>query len=144
MDPLQLTKQYSAQVRRDRELLSANALSIELEAHQVPGTRLILQAEIEQGQLKALGYKIRSCAIGHAALGILLQYAQGLTLEKLNLAQQQLEAILAGELSETSQLIFPELALFASAITLTERHPVAVLPFSALRQLFQLAAEGEK
>ena len=136
LDPLELTKRYSAQVRRDKTLTSEHALHIQLEAPEVPGTYLHLDAEFHHHQLQALGYKIRSCAIGHASLGILLQYAQGMTLTQLQQARQQLDAILTARSKPSEPFIWPELALFFSAVTLIERHPVALLPFEALRQLF--------
>lgn len=146
INALQLTKHYAAQVRRDKILTLEppnSLLRTELQVPDVPGTQLTLEAHIVKGKLQALGYRIRSCSLGQAALGILLQYHQGLTLAQLTQAQQQLTDVLAGTLTDVSQLIWPELALFADAVTLTERHPVALLPFNGLIQLFTQAQTQE-
>ncbi len=130
-------KRYITQVRRDRRLSGANVRTTTVYSRQLCGSRLTLDAVIEAGKVKELGYRVRACSLGQATTAIVCERAPGMTAEQLRAVQAQLERILKDDAPPDSELIWPELAIFQHAAFMPSRHDSALLPFRALQQIFE-------
>lgn len=128
----QVLKQYSAEVRRDRRLKVPPADSVTVYS-PLCGSRLELDAHIEGGRVRELGYKVRSCSLGQATTAIVARHAPGLDAATLRRVADQLRAILTGQSTDCD---WPELEVFALIKGVPSRHGSALLPFQALEQLF--------
>lgn len=134
----QALKQCVGRVRRDRRLPSPPALSAT--AHSPTcGSSVTLDAVIEDGVIRELGHRVRACSLGQAATAMLLDHAEGLTAERAAKIRAQLQALLRDGQGHCD---WPEFEAFAHASQMPARHGSALLPFDALEQLFQLAAQG--
>ncbi len=135
----QVLKQYSAEVRRDRRLKVPPSDSVTVHS-PLCGSRLELDAHIEAGHVRELGYKVRSCSLGQATTAILARRAPGLDAATLQHVTDQLQAILSGQ---STHCDWPELEVFALIKDVPSRHGSALLPFQALEQLFARARDGD-
>lgn len=130
-------KRYIAQVRRDRRLSGDNVRTATVHSRQLCGSRLTLDAIIESGEIKELGYRVRACSLGQATTAIVCEHASGLTAGDVQAVQAQLERILKNDLPPNDSLIWPELTIFQHAATMPSRHDSALLPFRALQEIFE-------
>ncbi|WP_100640699.1 iron-sulfur cluster assembly scaffold protein [Marinobacter salexigens] len=129
-------KRYITKVRRDRRLSGENVRTTTVHSRQLCGSRLTLDAVIEAGRVKELGFRVRACSLGQATTAIVYQRAQGLNAGDVQVVQSQLEQILNNHLPSKDTLIWPELAIFQHAASMPSRHDSALLPFRALQELF--------
>ena len=130
-------KAYVDVVRRDRRLSGANVDSVSVRS-PVCGSDLTLDAVIEGGRVRKLGWRVRACSLGQAATAIVIQHLDDLEAEQVARIGEQLEAILKGR-RDTAD--WPELEIFAFARDIPTRHGSAMLPFKALGQLFERAKQ---
>lgn len=131
----QTLKQYSIEVRRDKRLAVPPAHFVTVHSPQC-GSRLTLDARIENERICEIGYKVRACSLGQATTAIVARRAPGLDAGALQRVARQLRAILAGTGDKCD---WPELEVFASARDMPSRHGSALLPFDALQKLFDRA-----
>ncbi|MCL1481412.1 hypothetical protein MIH18_22075 [Marinobacter sp. M3C] len=136
-------KRYITQVRRDRRLSGPNVRTTTVHSRQLCGSRLTLDAIIEENRIKKLGYQVRACSLGQATTAIVYERAPGMTAEKLQSVQSQLEQILKNDVPPQNALIWPELAIFQHAAFMPSRHDSALLPFRALQEIFSKERHGE-
>lgn len=129
-------KHLTPRVRADRRLAVPPALSVEVSSPEC-GSRLTLDAIIEHGRVRELGYRVRACSLGQATTAVVLRHVPGLTRAELLRVRGQFEALLR---SGAGHCDWPELEVFAPASDIPNRHGSALLPFEALEQLFALAA----
>ena len=142
-DSLTAFRNYASSVRRDRRLSGADVRTLTLTSQLESQDSVTLDARIVQGVVTELGYRIRACSLAQASTGILVARTPGLTAASLMAAQHALELILQDNPPNESTLIWPELLVLQSAAGMPERHEVALLPFYALQQLFNLD-EGQE
>ncbi|MCB1623070.1 MAG: iron-sulfur cluster assembly scaffold protein [Pseudomonadales bacterium] len=135
-DFLAMLKCYSAQVRRDRRLVAEDVLTSTVQSPRLCGSRLTLDAVIEAGRVRALGYRVRACSLGQATTAIAAERVVGMNANDLQAVQDEMERILAGEVPDEDVLIWPELAIFQHSAGMPARHGSALLPFLALQELF--------
>lgn len=128
-------KHHTQKVRRDRRLPVPPADSVTVHSRQC-GSQITLDAEIESGILKDIGYRVRACSLGQATTAIVAEHAQGLDAATARRIGKQLEGILAGE---NTHCDWPELEIFALIKDAPTRHGSALLPFQALEKLFERA-----
>ncbi|HMN21851.1 MAG TPA: hypothetical protein PKA16_10725 [Ottowia sp.] len=126
-------KHLTPRVRQDHRLPVPPARSVEVSSPEC-GSRLTLDAIIEQGRVRELGYQVRACSLGQATTAILAQHAPGLTRAELQRVRGQFEALLR---TGAGHCDWPELDVFAPASDIPNRHASALLPFKALDRLFQ-------
>ncbi|HLR16764.1 MAG TPA: hypothetical protein VK099_02735 [Alcanivoracaceae bacterium] len=139
LNPTEFTaalKEYRAYVRQQKRLSGEHVRTTTVHSRQLCGSQLTLDAHIEQGTVKALGFSIQACSLGQASTAIVLQRAAGLTKEEIQQAAEQLDTLLIGQWPEQA-LIWPELAIFIHAASMPARHDSARLVFRALQQLFE-------
>lgn len=135
-------KRYIKQVRRDRRLSGINVRTTTVHSRQLCGSRLTLDATIEENRIKELGYQVRACSLGQATTAIVYERAPGMTAEELQSVQTQLEQILKNDVPPQNALIWPELAIFQHAASMPSRHDSALLPFRAIQEVFQKETEA--
>lgn len=129
-------KHLTPRVRADRRLAVPPALSVEVSSPEC-GSRLTLDAVVDHGRVRELGYQVRACSLGQATTAIVLQHAPGLRRAELLRVRAQFEALLrTGE----GHCDWPELEVFAPASDIPNRHGSALLPFEALARIFAMAA----
>lgn len=128
-------KRLTPRVRHDRALTCPPALSTTVSSPEC-GSRIELDALIENGQVQDIGYRVRACSLGQAATAILIDHVPGLTLAELQGVRRQLEALLRDGQGHCD---WPELEVFAPACDIPNRHASVLLPFRGLEQLFALA-----
>lgn len=136
-------KRYIARVRRDRRLSGENVRTTTVHSRQLCGSRLTLDAVIEAGRIKALGYRVRACSLGQATTAIMYEHAPGMSAEELHSVQAQLERILKNDVPSQDALIWPELAIFQHAASMPSRHDSALLPFRAVQEVFRTETPSE-
>ncbi|MBA6411777.1 iron-sulfur cluster assembly scaffold protein [Parahaliea sp. F7430] len=139
LNPIEFTaalKEYRAYVRRQKRLSGEHVRTTTVHSRQLCGSQLTLDAHIEHGTVKALGFSIQACSLGQASTAMVLQRAEGLTKNELQRAAEQLEVLLVGQWPAEA-LIWPELAIFIHADSMPARHDSARLVFRALLQLFE-------
>ncbi|PFG09072.1 iron-sulfur cluster assembly scaffold protein [Marinobacter sp. LV10MA510-1] len=136
-------KRYITQVRRDRRLSGLNVRTTTVHSRQLCGSRLTLDAIIEENRIKELGYQVRACSLGQATTAIVYERAPGMTAEELQSVQSQLEQILKNDVPPQNTLIWTELAIFQHAAFMPSRHDSALLPFRALQEIFSKERHGE-
>lgn len=127
-------KHLTPRVHEDRRLPVPPALSAQVSSPEC-GSRLTLDAIIEHGRVRQLGYQVRACSLGQATTAIVLQHAPGLTRAELLRVRGQFEALLR---SGAGRCDWPELEVFAPASDIPNRHGSALLPFEALARIFEL------
>lgn len=130
-------KRYTPAVRRDRRLQGASVDTVTVRS-PVCGSWLTLDAVIENNHVSELGWKVRACALGQAVTAIVIEHLDELDRKTVQTVAAQLQATLKGEGRGCD---WPELNVFSGAKEITSRHESAMLPFSALQQLFE-RAEG--
>ena len=128
-------KRYQQRVQADLRLPAPPADSVSVRS-RLCGSALTLDAVIAQGRVRQLGWSVRACALGQACTGIVAQHLADLDEATVSHVGAQLRAILKGE-CDTSD--WPELEMFALVRDVPNRHGSALLPFDALRQLFERA-----
>jgi len=131
----QSLKKYSAEVRNDRRLPVPPAHSVTVYSAQC-GSRLTLDARIDAGRIREIGYQVRACSLGQATTAIIARRAIGLDAAALRRVGGQLQSILDGRATRCD---WPELEVFALIRDVPSRHGSAMLPFEALEQLFDRA-----
>lgn len=130
-------KTYAAVVRRDHRLSGPNVETASVRS-PVCGSDLTLDAIIENGQVQELGWRVRACSLGQAATAIVIEHLDDLEANQVGVISDQLEAILKNQ-RDTSD--WPELEIFSYARDIPSRHGSAMLPFKALKQLFERAEQ---
>lgn len=138
-----ILKRYIIKVRRDRRLSGQNVQTTTVHSRQLCGSRLTLDAVIEAGTVKELGYRVRACSLGQATTAIVCERAPGMTAEELQSVHSQLEQILKSHVPTKDALVWPELAIFQHAASMPHRHDSALLPFRALQEIFAQQRHGE-
>lgn len=136
-------KRYIIKVRHDRRLSGNNVQTTTVHSRQLCGSRLTLDAVIEAGRVKELGYRVRACSLGQATTAIVCERAVGMAAEELQSVHCQLEQILKGHVPAKDALIWSELAVFQYAASIPSRHDSALLPFRALQEIFGQDRDGE-
>lgn len=131
-------KQYSREVRKDKRLPVPPADSVTVHSPRC-GSQLTLDARIEKGRVREIGYRVRACSLGQATTAIVARCAPGANAQALHRIGEQLRAILAGERTHCD---WPELEVFARASDMPARHGAALLPFEALEKLFARSGNG--
>lgn len=134
----QALKQFSAEVRKDRRLSVPPADSVTVYS-PLCGSRLTLDARIDDNRVCEIGYRVRACSLGQATTAIVARRAPGLDADTLRQVGEQLRAILAGKCTHCD---WPELEVFALIKDVPSRHGSALLPFQALELLFNRAGDG--
>ncbi len=143
-DALTLFRNYASSVRRDRRLSGTDVRTLTLTSQLESQDSVTLDARIEQGVVTELGYRIRACSLAQASTGILAARTPGISAASLLNAQHDLELILQDKSLNESTVIWPELLVLQSAAGMPDRHEVALLPFYALKQLFELDGGQKK
>lgn len=128
-------KNHVPAVQRDRRLDDARALS-ETVRSQVCGSQLTLDAVIENDRVQQLGWRVRACSLGQATTAIVIKHMEDLDALTVETVGTQLRSILNGQAFHCD---WPELEVFGAAREITSRHGSALLPFSALKALFERA-----
>lgn len=128
----QTLKRYSREVRKDRRLPVPPADSVTVHSARC-GSQLTLDARIEEGRIREIGYRVRACSLGQATTAIVARRAPGANADTLRTIGAQLRALLAGEHTRCD---WPELEIFTRAADMPARHGSALLPFEALQELF--------
>jgi len=136
-------KRYIIKVRRDRRLSGKDVQTATVHSRQLCGSKLTLDAVIEAGRVKELGYRVRACSLGQATTAIVCERAPGMTAEELQSVHSQLEKILKSHAPPKDALIWPELAIFQHAASMQSRHDSALLPFRALQEIFAQERHGD-
>lgn len=129
-------KQYSSDVRNDRRLQVPPADSETVHSAEC-GSQLTIDAEIEDGRVSQIGYRVRACSLGRASTAIVVRHAVGLDLDTLERVEKQLQAILSGSATHCE---WGELEIFSLIKDVPSRHGSILLPFNALRQIFNRAS----
>ena len=93
------------------------------------GSRVLVDVEMADARVSALGLEVKACALGQASASLLGAAAIGRTPEELESARDALRAYLAGERDDPGD--WPGLAIFGEARTFTARHPSILLAFEA-------------
>lgn len=126
-------KRYTPAVQRDRRLPVPPAQTVAVSSPEC-GSRLELDALIEDDRVREIGYRVRACSLAQAATAILASHAAGLDRAQLQRVHRQFEALLRDGQGHCD---WPELEAFAAASEIPNRHGSALLPFRALEQLFE-------
>lgn len=133
-------KTHGLVVRQDQRLTGPDVESITVRS-TLCGSELTLDAVIRDGHVQQLGWRARACSLGQATTGIVVQHLAELDAAKVKAVRRQLQAILKGKKVACD---WPELELFTFAEDMPVRHESALLPFSALAQLFKRAGEKHR
>lgn len=136
----EVLKPHVAQIRRDRRLDCPPADSVTVRS-ALCGSELTLDARMENGRVREVGYRVRACSLGQSATAMLVQRAPGLDLHTTRAIRRQLEHILAGEARHSD---WPELEIFRHIRDAPARHDAVLLPFRALEQLFDRATDPDR
>ncbi len=128
-------KRYAPKMRKDRRLQVPPARTASVHSN-LCGSKLTLDAEIVDGRVTDIGYRVRACSLGQASTAIVVQRAIGMDAEGVARVQTQLESLLAGSLDPDTALEWPELGIFRAVTQHTSRHGSILLPFVALNKLF--------
>jgi len=131
---LQLRK-YAARARRDRRLQGESVRTITLTSQSEGEDSVTIDAVIENGVIREVGYRVRACSLAQATTALVAERAAGLTGETLSAVEQQASLILQERPPEGDSLIWPELLMLQNAAAMPSRHDVALLPFQALKRL---------
>lgn len=129
-------KLYNAQVRNDRRLQVPPADSVTVHSAEC-GSQLTIDAEIKDGRVAQIGYRVRACSLGQASTAIVVNHAVGLDQKTLEHVEKQLRAILAGGATHCE---WDELEIFSLIKDVPSRHGSILLPFNALRKIFNRAS----
>ena len=132
-------KAHTPKVLRDRRLAVPPADSVTVYS-RLCGSQLTLDARIDNQQLSALGYRVRSCSLGQAATAIVVDHAEGLDAATARRVHAQLQQILSGK---DTHCEWPELEIFTHVKDSPARHGSALLPFRALEELFERAGNKQ-
>lgn len=130
-------KHYGSLVQVDQRLEGAGVDTVTVRS-PLCGSELTLDAVIERNRVRRLGWAVRACSLGQATTGILTLHFADLEREQVARVGAQLQKILKG--AEIS-CDWPELEIFTFAEDIPVRHLSALLPFNALKQLFDRAAQ---
>ncbi|QOW18427.1 iron-sulfur cluster assembly scaffold protein [Lysobacter ciconiae] len=128
-------KKYVPRVRKDKRLLAPPARTVDVYS-ELCGSKLTLDAEIVDGRVADVGYRVRACSLGQAATAIAAQRAIGMDAAGLARVQTQLEKLLSGSSEPDAPLDWPEVEIFAAARQHSARHGAILLPFVAFQKLF--------
>lgn len=130
-------QRYAHMARKDARLQVPPAHSVTVR-NPSDGSQLTLDALIQDGRVLKLGHRVRACALGQAATMIVAGHTDELDKPTVGRMRAQLEAILAGRAERSD---WPELEIFTAIQDVPNRHGAVLLPFQALEQLFDRAAE---
>jgi len=128
-------KAYARVVRRDHRLSGPGVETVSVRS-PVCGSDLTLDAIIEDGRVRELGWRVRACSLGQATTAIVIEHLDELEANRVSKIGKQLEQILSNQRDSAD---WPELEMFSLARDMPSRHGSATLPFQALKQLFQRA-----
>lgn len=92
------------------------------------GSRVTVDVNLADGRVAEIGMLVRACALGQASSSLFAAHAIGKTPSELERARGQLTAWLAGEGPAPD---WPDLDVFAPALTISARHPSIRLAFEA-------------
>ncbi len=129
----QTLKRLSPEVRKDKRLPVPPAGSVTVHSARC-GSQLTLDARIEAGVVREIGYRVRACSLGQTTTALVARHAPGMDGQTLRRIGEQLRAILEGRDDHSD---WPELEVFALARDMPARHGSALLPFQALEKLFE-------
>ena len=101
------------------------------------GSRVTVDINLIDGRVTEIGMLVRACALGQASSSLFAAHAVGKTPSELAIARDALTAWLAGEGSVPD---WPDLDIFAPALTVTARHPSIRLAFEASAEAASQAA----
>lgn len=130
-------KAYTAMVHRDHRLSGPDVDSVSVRS-PVCGSDLTLDAIIKGNRVHKLGWRVRACSLGQAATAIVIQHLDDLDTDQVALVSEQLYGILKNQRDHSD---WPELEIFSFARDIPSRHGSAMLPFKALKQLFERAEQ---
>jgi nitrogen fixation NifU-like protein len=119
--------------------LDAPDLTVTLD-NPLCGDRVTLDLRLGEGpRVAEVGHKTRGCMLTQAAAAVLARRAPGATPDELREVVRGLEASLRG--SAEPDPAWPELAMFRPVRAIRSRHECVLLPFHALQDALDRAAE---
>lgn len=92
------------------------------------GSRVTVDVNLVDGRVAEVGMLVRACALGQASSSLFAAHAIGKAAGDIAVARDQLTAWLAGDGPLPD---WPDLDIFAPALTATARHPSIRLAFEA-------------
>lgn len=93
------------------------------------GSRVVVDLDMKEGRVAALGLDVRACALGQAAACLMARHAIGCGAEELGEGRDALAAFLKGERDDPGD--WPGIALLAATRPYPARHASILLPFEA-------------
>ncbi|HET9031435.1 MAG TPA: iron-sulfur cluster assembly scaffold protein [Dokdonella sp.] len=132
-----MLKQYSSEVRKDRRLSVPPADSVTVHSPEC-GSQLTLDARTEGARVCEIGYRVRACSLGQASTAIFARHALNLDLATLRRLEEQVQAILDGSATHCD---WEEMEIFTLIKGVPSRHGSILLPFQAMRKLFNRAGQ---
>jgi len=103
------------------------------------GDRVTLDVALMDGRVADLAQKTRGCLLTQAAASLIGSHAAALEPDEVKQAMAELERLLRGEAVVAPS--WPELALFAPVAAVRSRHECVLLPFRALTEALEEAAD---
>ncbi|WP_299416847.1 iron-sulfur cluster assembly scaffold protein [uncultured Sulfitobacter sp.] len=97
------------------------------------GSSVTVDVRVANGQLADLGLDVKACALGQAAAAITAQAAIGATLKEVELARDQLKAMLKGK-GGVPEAPFQEFEVLTPAVEYKNRHASILLTVEALAE----------
>jgi nitrogen fixation NifU-like protein len=110
------------------------------------GDRVILDLDMTDGRVSALGHQVRGCLLCQAAATVIGARAPGQSAAALRENTERLRRLIvdgagAGD-GAAGPGLWPELAAFAPVHRHKSRHDCVLLPFTALGRALQQAGQG--
>ena len=100
----------------------------------VCGSELSLSVMLDdEGRVRDLGYTIRACAFGQAAMSIVAHYAPQASLEQISEAGMSVENMLKNK--STDSVLWPDFKILVPVAEVPARHRAVLLPFMAFERL---------
>jgi len=131
-DILRLATSIRHQRRLDRPQASVEKRS------PVCGSRVVVDIDMDDGEVSALGLEVKACALGQASASLMAANAVGRTAAELAAARDALAAFLAGGRDDPGD--WPGLAVFSDARPFAARHASILLAFEAAAEAAAAAA----
>lgn len=107
------------------------------------GDRITLDLDLRDGQVGAIGHKVRGCLLCEAAAAAIAERAPGRTPGELREVAKELGEAVA-KAPEAAGRRWPELAAFAPVHPHKSRHECVMLPFQALTEALDRAESDER
>lgn len=98
------------------------------------GSRVKVDADIENGTVKHFGQEVRACALGQASAAILGESVRGQSIASFPALAQALKTFLKGDGPAPAEP-WAALAIFAAAKAHKGRHASILLPFEAMAEI---------